>query len=218
MSRPKSINQIRKRQGKQLPPRLNAKEKLVSGTLFRADAHFAAMCGIRHCAEEGGFHGTPMCKTHAWQVWATLDAVKGYEEDKQREYQHFLDLEEQWAREDAEKQAEREATWKSRRWIEPGYVYFLLVGDRIKIGYTKDLEQRLKQYPPTSVLLAQHPGTPKLERETHHKFLLHLANGREWFRIEQPVLDHIDKVRKQFKQEHLGEMPKAKQDSRVTAQ
>lgn len=198
---------MRKRKGKHLPPRLNAKEKLVSGTLFRADAHFAVMCGMKECHDEGGFHGTPMCEPHAWQVWATLDAVKGYEEDKKREYDHFLKLEEQWDKEDAAKQAELEATWKSRRSIEAGWIYYLLVGDRIKIGYSKDVERRMKQYPPTSVLLAQHPGTHNLEREMHNKFLVHLANGREWFKVAQPVLDHIGTVREQFGHKGCGDIP-----------
>lgn len=68
----------------------------------------------------------------------------------------------------------------------PGWVYYLLIGDTIKIGYTKDLTTRLTAYPPTAQLLAAEPGTLKTERERHSRFAVHLTHGREWFR------DHPD--------------------------
>lgn len=63
----------------------------------------------------------------------------------------------------------------------PGWIYYLRVGDLIKIGYAGNLWSRLRQYPPNAELLATEPGTPTVERRRHDQFHAHLARGREWF-------------------------------------
>lgn len=49
----------------------------------------------------------------------------------------------------------------------PGTIYFLQIETYIKIGYTKNLYRRIRQYPPNAVLLAQHDGTPEDEKSLH---------------------------------------------------
>lgn len=80
----------------------------------------------------------------------------------------------------------------------PGSIYYLLVGDRVKIGFTTDLYQRMMQYPPFSELLALHPGTPKLEKEMHAKFTRYLADGREWFHPNEELTTHLAEVNEKF--------------------
>lgn len=80
----------------------------------------------------------------------------------------------------------------------PGWVYYLRVDERIKIGFSTDVRQRMRAYPPTAELLAVHPGTRDTERQMHERFAGHLAQGREWFRVDAPVMDHITAVVSEF--------------------
>lgn len=114
-----------------------------------------------------------------------------------------------------EKQAWREAQDRKQaasRRIAPGWIYYIHVADRIKIGYTTDLKRRLKQYPPDTPLLAMHPGTKQLESEMHAKFAGSKAAGREWFLDTNEIRDHIREVIAQFgepdraRYEHRGKM------------
>lgn len=71
-----------------------------------------------------------------------------------------------------------------------GFVYYLRVGDRIKIGYSVDVRQRMRAYPPDSELLAVEPGSLALERERHQQFAGQRAAGREWFRPCPEIEQH----------------------------
>lgn len=72
--------------------------------------------------------------------------------------------------------------------LSEGTIYYALIDNTVKIGYTTDLHRRMRQYPPTSRLLAVEPGTRKLETARHSLFRAHLAHGREWF-TPNPELD-----------------------------
>lgn len=73
-----------------------------------------------------------------------------------------------------------------------GHVYYVRVGDLIKIGYSSDVRRRLKAYPPDSVLLAVEPGPSSVEGERHGEFRAFLERGREWFRPSRQLLAHIE--------------------------
>lgn len=81
---------------------------------------------------------------------------------------------------------------------EPGWVYYIRMGDLIKIGYAVDVAQRMRAYPPTAELLAAHPGTELLEKQIHQQFKEHLARGREWFRPHEDVMGHVASVVARF--------------------
>lgn len=53
---------------------------------------------------------------------------------------------------------------------------------------------RLRQYPPTAVLLATRPGTRLDEKALHGQFAAYLHAGREWFRDVPELRDHINGV------------------------
>lgn len=61
-------------------------------------------------------------------------------------------------------------------------IYYVRVGEHIKIGWTTNLYRRLRAYPPTAELLAWRYGTKADERALHQQFAAYLAGGREWFR------------------------------------
>lgn len=75
-----------------------------------------------------------------------------------------------------------------------GTIYYLRVGDLIKIGFTVNLTGRLQAYPPNSVLLATEMGTPQGERSRHRQFDSALAYGKEWFTPTPELLAHIEQV------------------------
>lgn len=76
---------------------------------------------------------------------------------------------------------------------DAGYIYFLRFSDRIKIGFSKDPEQRRKIIPHDEVLLVV-VGTMREERQCHAAFD-HLRVGGEWFRAEPDLLAFIDDLR-----------------------
>ena len=81
---------------------------------------------------------------------------------------------------------------------EPGWVYYIRMGDTIKIGYSIDVAQRMRAYPPNAELLAAHPGTELLEKQIHQKFREHLVRGREWFSPAVELMAHIASVLERF--------------------
>lgn len=81
---------------------------------------------------------------------------------------------------------------------DPGWVYYIRMGDTIKIGYATDVAKRMRAYPPTAELLAAHPGTELLEKQMHQKFREYLARGREWFAPADEVMAHIASVVERF--------------------
>lgn len=74
-------------------------------------------------------------------------------------------------------------------------VYYLRFGDRIKIGTTGDLHQRLKQIPHDE-LLATEAGSTERERERHIQFThLRVDGQREWFHDAADLRAHILSLR-----------------------
>lgn len=73
-------------------------------------------------------------------------------------------------------------------------VYFIEIGNRIKIGFTDDLETRLKAYPPHSTLLATREGGRVTEAFEHNQWRIHRAETREWFYAAQELRNYIDEM------------------------
>jgi hypothetical protein len=77
---------------------------------------------------------------------------------------------------------------------QEGSVYYLRVGSFIKIGWTLNIEKRMRSYPPDSVLLAAEPGTRKDEQRRHRMFAAHRTHGREWYAMTPSLMHHIEQV------------------------
>ena len=74
-------------------------------------------------------------------------------------------------------------------------VYYVRVGDLIKIGTTrKALSDRLAAYPPNAELLAVERGGTDVEAKRHHQFRHLLAMRKEWFHPAADLLDHIARL------------------------
>lgn len=74
----------------------------------------------------------------------------------------------------------------------PGFVYFVRLGDRIKIGYSENVDKRLTVVPHEEVL-GVIPGTRDDER-AWHKLLADYRTVGEWFRAEPDVLAAVARV------------------------
>lgn len=131
-----------------------------------------------------------LCDDHAIHIWATVNGgIKTAEMRKTAAAEaaaHARD--EAAAKLDAGQDLDRTDP-------VPGWIYYLRVGDTIKIGYARSVYNRLRQYPPNAVLLAVEPGTPKIERARHSLFHAHLAAGREWFHPNAELDTWIDQIR-----------------------
>lgn len=82
----------------------------------------------------------------------------------------------------------RPGQYERRRRVEP-VVYYARIGNRVKIGTTIDLKQRMSSLNPEQ-LLATEPGGPQLEAQRHGEFAQLRTHG-EWFRLEDPLTGHI---------------------------
>lgn len=76
----------------------------------------------------------------------------------------------------------------------PAVVYYARSGNLIKIGTTRDLLDRMRNYPPGTRLLAVEPGAEAVERHRHAQFASLLATRAEWFRPGTELLEHIQEL------------------------
>lgn len=86
------------------------------------------------------------------------------------------------------------------QFIEPPrdeVVYYLAFGERIKIGTSRNLPQRLKSIYHDKVLAIE-PGGVSLERRRHAEFRADRVDGqREWFHVTDRLLAHVKALRAQ---------------------
>jgi len=119
----------------------------------------------------------------------------------------------QWHEEQEKREAIAEVKGSSNA---PGWVYYVSQADLIKIGYAKDVTKRIRAYGPTAQLLAVHPGTLDLEKQIHTQFCNSLDSGREWFRQDGDLMQHIESVRTRFGDpsvfEHKYTKPKTQEE------
>ncbi len=76
-------------------------------------------------------------------------------------------------------------------------VYYLRIGDFIKIGTTSNLKRRINSYPPGCLLLAVERGGTGLEGYRINQFSHLNAARREWFRPGEELIGHINGLRQQ---------------------
>lgn len=75
-------------------------------------------------------------------------------------------------------------------------VYYVRVGDLIKVGTTGNLASRMGSYPPGSELLATEAGGHDLEAKRLVQFAHLRAERREWFHPGAALVAHIESLRR----------------------
>jgi hypothetical protein len=77
-------------------------------------------------------------------------------------------------------------------------IYYVEYAEHIKIGWTTNLERRLKRnFKPGGVLLAVHPGSRADEAKLHKRFAAYRTHGKEWYGKMPSLVHHIDLVKKE---------------------
>lgn len=76
----------------------------------------------------------------------------------------------------------------------PSVVYYMLVGDHVKIGYSEGIQHRVRDYPPCAKLLALEPGDRSIEKYRHRQFGHLLAARHEWFELGEDLMAHIQQL------------------------
>lgn len=165
------------------PSKLQAMNKYNAATLICVWPE----CGARLLP---GYRCGPLCTWHATSV---VEAMASQHQTRRR-ITHATAAAANRAARESEQATAREAA----KGTQPGWVYYVRVGDRVKIGYSADVKRRMRAYPPGSHLLAAHPGTAQLETEMHQRFAGSRAAGREWFRETADLTEHIGQVVEQF--------------------
>lgn len=79
-----------------------------------------------------------------------------------------------------------------------GVVYYLRFSDRVKIGFTTDLDVRAQQIPHDEIVAAE-PGTYALESQRHTEFSPERLTERgEWFNLTPRLAFHMANVRDKY--------------------
>lgn len=96
-------------------------------------------------------------------------------------------------RRNAEHKAKRAAALE-----EQSQVYYVRIGDHIKIGYSINLVQRLSSLRvDRDCVLATEPGGRQREAERHKQFAPERVGRKENFNPSRRLLDHIESIRQQ---------------------
>jgi hypothetical protein len=122
----------------------------------------------------------PICAQHAIELYRRMHEMVTAVQGKHREYPQLHDAVVQAVKDEAD--------------ATPYVVYYVRVGDRIKIGRTMQLRQRLANYPPGSELLAVESGKSNLEARRISQFHHLLADRKEWFHPGADLLAHIARL------------------------
>lgn len=85
-----------------------------------------------------------------------------------------------------------------------GWIYYLLLDGKLKIGWTANLAQRLKSYPPHAVMVLDHPGTRADERDLHRSLAPSRIVGREWYSKTPEVEAALRRVQQMKYEESLA--------------
>ena len=125
----------------------------------------------------------PICVKHAAQLYAFLNGRMGAGDQ-------LLEL-----RADCAVNIDDAAVRRFKLHAMSEVVYYVCVGDLVKIGRTSSMADRMSYYPPNSELLAVEPGGQHIEGQRHVQFADLLAARREWFRYEGALVDHVVALR-----------------------
>lgn len=159
------------------------------------------------------YGGLLLCRKHARYIARTVRFVAPEKVERQAQIYAEGDirrLERKVSLLEGMLQAERERGKRAPATTD-GVVYFLKSNGFMKIGWTSDLDQRLKQYDPDARVLAVKPGTRKDETALHKKFADLKTHRREWFGITPRLMEEVERTVR----EH-GEPPRELNEPVVT--
>lgn len=137
-------------------------------------------CPIPRCKDSITENGM-VCSRHGVQIWAHVETVRdksGFRDEVKRQ------------RDRMERQAEENARAVAATRAH-GWIYFIELDEKIKVGWTSDLEQRMRAYPPHAKFILKYPGSRADERDLHRTLKLSRVAGREWYARTPQVLEYM---------------------------
>lgn len=97
---------------------------------------------------------------------------------------------------------------RAERYVDAGpflrhepVVYYLRMSDRVKIGTSTRLGQRIQDLANSGGVMAVEFGSHPLETQRHHQFA-HLRENGEWFRLTEELAGHVVDARERFERDH----------------
>jgi hypothetical protein len=131
----------------------------------------------------------PLCKHHAAQVLRSFGfsmPEKGIKDEAQRRADEDV-RRRRWS-DHLDRRAEHRAAL-----LEASVVYYVAIGDHIKIGYSSNVKRRLSQLRvEADALLAIEPGGHDVEAKRHRQFRADRIHARrEDFRLSDALRQHI---------------------------
>lgn len=91
----------------------------------------------------------------------------------------------------AEEKAEGDRAWRANTY---GEIYYIRQNDLIKVGWSRDLPERLRSYGPNVQVLCHYPASYADETNLHRHSRPFLAKGREWYRDCPALRDFVQQV------------------------
>lgn len=140
-------------------------------------------------------HSLYLCKKHLAEFEERIEEVKASAADE-RATRAYWEYEEELAREHNQAQrSRREMAIEKARSEGRVVVYYIRIGDYIKIGTTTNLRMRMSILQPDEVL-ATEPGYTEVESMRHQQFRhLRIRPKSERFHPAQELLEHIEMIR-----------------------
>lgn len=124
----------------------------------------------------------PVCTPHAVAVW--MDVEKRSNEPTIKEATEALRARREVIREEweaSERQAEEEYRRRLAAGLVAGHIYFIRANGLVKVGWSGDVESRLRAYGPNIEILCLYPATRQDETTLHRQLKPSRAKGREWY-------------------------------------
>lgn len=129
----------------------------------------------------------PICDVHAAVVWNQLVLLYA---NNPRFVEAIIDVNERTRQRDVAAVEERKASNLAN--VNHGDIYFIRIGGLVKVGWTRNLWDRLKSYGASAELLVSYPGSRDDETNLHRQLRPALAKGREWYEDGAIITKFID--------------------------
>lgn len=97
-------------------------------------------------------------------------------------------------RREARAQTRREAAKKAWLTVTDGWIYYVRLNGLIKVGWTRDIDDRIRSYGPSVEVLVAYQGTRDDETNLHRQLKPARARGHEWYDDGPILADFIAKA------------------------
>lgn len=158
-------------------------------------------CPIPGCRDGATINGM-VCTAHGVQIWSHIESVRD------KDGFHVAEAVER-QQDRMERQAAENARAVAATRAE-GWIYFLALDDKVKVGWTANFEQRMKNYPPHSRLIVRYPATRADERDLHRTLKTSLVAGREWYERTPQVMATIAEIERKNQERYAAEVAERK--------